>query len=147
VRAARRLQNAERRPPLSLVDHPKAHALLNDANVAPKTAQGCADRLIGFLQRSLPKFYRVEQRVNATVVISGLERKTCEPIAIQAGLPRKPIQIFTGSSKSEDEAVMAELRDHVRDELADPDGVVVIDASAFLKKGTESRGVGCQSCG
>jgi SRSO17 transposase len=124
---------------------------LNDAEVRPKTVKGCADRLIEFLQRYLPKFYRVEQRVNATLVIrgliSGLERKTCEPIAIQAGLPRKPIQFFVGAGKWDDEAVMTELRAHVRDELAGPDGVVVIDPSAFPKKGTESCGVGRQWCG
>ena len=42
---------------------------------------------------------------------------------------------------------MAELRQHVREELAEPDGVVVIDPSAFPKKGTESCGVGRQWCG
>ena len=136
---------------MSLLDHPEAQALLNDADVTPDTVQGCADRLTGFLQRYLPKFYRIEQRDNATLVIrgliSGLERKTCEPIAIEAGLPRKPIQFFVGAGKWDDEAVMAELRHHVREELAEPDGVVVIDPSAFPKKGTESCGVGRQWCG
>ena len=42
---------------------------------------------------------------------------------------------------------MAELRHHVREELAEPDGVVVIDPSAFPKKGTESCGVARQWCG
>ena len=42
---------------------------------------------------------------------------------------------------------MAELRLHVREELAEPDGVVVIDPSAFPKKGTESCGVARQWCG
>src|SRR4249920_1764040 len=98
---------------MSLLEHPEAHALLSAAVVTPDTVRGCADRLTGFLQRYLPKFYRVEHRRNATLVIrgllSGLERKTCEPIAIEAGLPRKPIQFFVGSGKWDDEAVMAEL--------------------------------------
>ncbi len=42
---------------------------------------------------------------------------------------------------------MAELRMHIREELADSDGVVVIDGSAFPKKGTESCGVARQWCG
>src|SRR4051795_13175294 len=136
---------------MSLLEHPDAQALLNDAVVTPDTVRGCADRLTGFLQRYLPKFYRVEHRHNATLVIrgllSGLERKTCEPIAIQAGLPRKPIQFFVGAGKWDDEAVMTELRAHARAALAGPDGVVVIDPSAFPKKGTESCGVGRQWCG
>ena len=89
--------------------------------------------------------------MNATLVIrgllSGLERKTSGPIAIEAGPPRKPIQFFVGSGKWDDEAVMAEPRLHVREGLAEPDGVVVIDPSAFPKKGTESRGVDRQWCG
>ena len=136
---------------MSLLDHLEAQALLNDADLTPHAVQGCADRLTGFLERYLPKFYRVEHRHNATLVIrgliSGLERKTCEPIAIEAGLPRKPIQFFVGAGKWDDEAVMAELRRHVREELAEPDGVVVIDPRAFPKKGTESCGVSRQWCG
>ena len=124
---------------MSLLGHPEAQALLNDATLTPVSVRSCADRLTGFLQRYLPKLYHVEQRRNATLVIrgllSGLERKTCEPIAIQAGLPRKPIQFFVGAGKWDDEAVMSELRTHVRAELADPEGVVVIDPSGFPKKG------------
>jgi SRSO17 transposase len=136
---------------MSLLDHPEAQALLDDAIVTPDGVRGCADRLTGFLQRHLPKFYRAEHRHNATLVvrglISGLERKTCEPIAIGAGRPRKPIQFFVGCGKWDDEAVMGELRQHVREELAEADGVVVIDPSGFPKKGTESCGVGRQWCG
>src|SRR4051812_14041635 len=135
----------------SLLDHPEAQALLKDVTVSAETVRACSDRLTGFLERSLPSFSRVEQRATATTVIrghlSGLERKTSEPIAIEAGSPRKPIQFFVGAGKWDDEAVMAELRLHVREELAEPQGVVVIDPSAFPKKGTESCGVARQWCG
>ncbi len=136
---------------MSLLDHSEAQALLNDAVLTPESVVDCTDRLTRFLQRYLPKFHRSEQRDNATLVIrghlSGLERKTCEPIAIQAGLPSKPIQFFVGAGKWDDEAVMSELRKHVIEELAESDGVVVIDPSAFPKKGTESCGVSRQWCG
>src|SRR6478672_6037869 len=136
---------------MSLLDNPEAQALLADAVVTPAAVAEQADRLTAFLPRYLPRFYRVEQRATATLVIrghlSGLERKTCEPIAIEAGLPRKPIQFFVGAGKWDDESVMTELRLHVREELAESDGVVVIDPSAFPKKGTESCGVARQWCG
>ena len=136
---------------MSLLDHPEAQALLADAVITPDAVRDRGDRLSAFLQRYLPRFYRVEQRATASLVIrgrlGGLERKTSEPIAIEAGLPRKPIQFFVGSGKWDDEAVMGELRGHVREELANPDGVVVIDPSAFPKKGTESCGVARQWCG
>lgn len=136
---------------MAILDHPDAQALLNDAILTSQSVEGCADRLTEFLQRYLPRFYRAEQRDNATIVIrgllSGLERKTCEPIAVEAGLHRKPIQFFVGSGKWDDEAVMKELRHHVRESLGEPDGVVVIDPSSFPKKGAESCGVDRQWCG
>jgi SRSO17 transposase len=136
---------------MSLLDHPEAQAILADAVVTPDAVVGQADRLTSFLRRYLPRFYRVEQRATATLVIrgrlGGLERKTSEPIAIEAGLPRKPIQFFVGAGKWDDEAVMGELRQHVREELADPDGVVIVDPSGFPKKGADSCGVDRQWCG
>lgn len=136
---------------MSLLNQPEAQAILADAVVTPAAVERQADRLRAFLQRYLPRFYRIEQRATAALVIrgrlGGLERKTSEPIAIEAGLPRKPIQFFVGSGKWDDEAVMAELRRHVREEWADRDGVVIIDPSGFPKKGAESCGVDRQWCG
>jgi SRSO17 transposase len=136
---------------VSLLDHPDAQALLADAAVTPDQVRGCQDRLTAFLQRYLPRFYRAEQRTNATLVIrgliSGLERKTCEPIAVEAGVHRKPVQFFVGSGKWDDEAVMAELRRHVREALADERAILVLDPSGFPKSGTGSCGVARQWCG
>src|SRR3954469_2430011 len=113
--------------------------------------RGCQDRLTVFLKRYLPRFYRVEQRAHAALVIrglvSGLERKTCEPIAVEAGVHRKPIQFFVGAGKWDDEAVMAELRRDVRETLGDDQAILVLDPSAFPKSGTESCGVARQWCG
>jgi SRSO17 transposase len=77
----------------------------------------------------------------------GLQRKTCEPIAREHGLHRKPIQSFVGCSTWDDEVVMAELRRHVKEELGDVNAVLVIDPSAFAKKGSASCGVKRQWCG
>jgi SRSO17 transposase len=136
---------------MSLLEHPKAQALLADADVSAAAVRGCRRRLTQFLQRYLPLFYRDEHRELAEVVVQGklskLERKTSEPIAYLAGRPRKPVQHFVGAGAWDDEAVMAELRRHVRAELADPEGVLVLDPSGFPKKGTASCGVARQWCG
>ncbi len=136
---------------MSLLEHSDARALLADAVLTPEAVRGCRDRLTSFLERYLPCFYRAEQRANATPVIrgllSGLQRKTCEPIAVQAGVHRKPIQSLVGAGKWDDEAVMAELRRHVAEELASDQAVVVIDASTFPKSGDDSCGVARQWCG
>src|SRR5262249_47902919 len=99
----------------------------------------------------LPRFYREEQRELAEVVLQGklskLERKTAEPSAYLADRERKPVQHFVGAGAWDDEAVMAELRRHVGEELADPGGVLVLDPSGFPKKGRHSCGVDRQWCG
>jgi SRSO17 transposase len=136
---------------MSLLELPEAQALLADAEVSAIQVAGCRRRLQHFLPRYLPCFYRVEQHELARVVLhgklSGLERKTSEPIAYQAGRQRKPVQHFVGAGRWDDERVMAELRQHVAEELADPDGVLVLDASAFAKSGSDSCGVQRQWCG
>jgi SRSO17 transposase len=135
----------------SILEHPQAQALLEQTTLSSAAVRGCEGRLTRFLERYLPLFYRQEQRENATIVIegllSGLERKTCEPIAREHGVHRKPIQSFVGCSTWDDEAVMAELRRHVKEKLADDNAVLVIDPSGFAKKGTESCGVKRQWCG
>jgi SRSO17 transposase len=136
---------------MSLLEHPKAQALLAEAEVTADAVRGCKERLTLFLKRYIPLFYRVEQRELAQVVIEGklsnLQRKTSEPIAYAADRTRKPVQHFVGAGKWDDEAVMAELRRHVAEEIGDPDGVLVVDGSGFPKKGNDSCGVARQWCG
>jgi SRSO17 transposase len=136
---------------MNLLDHPHAQALLEDADLSPDAVRSCADRLTAFAQRYLPVFHRQEQRDHALTVLrgklTGLPRKTTEPIATQAGLQRRPLQLFVGAGGWDDQAVLVELRRHVAEELADVDGVFVLDPSAFAKKGDASCGVARQWCG
>jgi SRSO17 transposase len=135
----------------SLLERPEARALLADAEVSPAAIRGCRPRLERFLQRYLPRFYRQEQHALAEAVVAGtwskLERTTAEPIAYLAGRERKPVQHFVGAGCWDEEAGMAELRRHVAEVLADPDGVLVLDPRGFPKKGTASCGVARQWCG
>jgi SRSO17 transposase len=103
------------------------------------------------MQRYVPLFDRKEQGQHARVVVLGrlsnLERKTSEPIAYLANQERKPVQNFVGAGAWDDEAIMEELRRHVRAAIGDADGVLILDPSAFVKKGTASCGVDRQYCG
>src|SRR5215475_4403024 len=136
---------------MSLLEHPTAQTLLADADVSADDVRHCGQRLQRFLQRYLPRFYRQEQHELAQVVLQGklsnLQRKTAEPIAYHAGRQRKPVQHFVGAGAWDDEAVMAELRRHVAEVLADPEAVIVLDGSGFPKKGNASCGVARQWCG
>src|SRR5271157_6252879 len=136
---------------MDILDHPQAQTLLDDADLSPDAVRSCADRLTAFAQRYLPLFHREEQRDHALTVLrgklTGLQRKTTEPIATLAGLKRRPLQLFVGAGGWDDRAVRDELRRHVAQELADAEGVFVLDPSAFAKKGDESCGVARQWCG
>jgi len=136
---------------MSLLEHAKAQALLAEAELTADSVRGCGERLTAFIQRYLPLFGRKEHHQHALVVVQGrlsnLERKTSEPIAYLAGQERKPVQNFVGAGAWDDEAIMVELRQHVRQAIGDANAVLVLDPSAFPKKGTESCGVDRQWCG
>ena len=136
---------------MDILDHPEAQALLADAELSADAVRSCAGRLITFAQRYLPLFHRSEQRDHALTVLrgklSGLSRKTTEPLATLAGQKRRPLQLFVGAGGWDDRALRAELRRHVAEELSDPDGVFVLDGSGFPKKGEDSCGVARQWCG
>ena len=135
----------------TILEHPEAQTLLDQTDVAPQTVNSCSRHLTPFIQRYLPCFYRKEQRQHADTILhgklTGLERKTTEPIANQANQKHRPLQLFVGAGMWSDDQVLVELRRHVRAEIADPKGVLVLDPSAVAKKGTESCGVQRQWCG
>lgn len=136
---------------MTILRHPEAQALLADVALDEAQLARLADALGPFLGRYLPLLKRAEQRLHLRAVVegklSGLTRKTCEPIAHAAGLRRENLQDFVGSSPWGDDALLAELRRHVIQEWGDPEGVLTVDGSGFPKKGTHSCGVARQWCG
>src|ERR1700676_1453948 len=117
----------------TILEHPEAQALLEQTDVAPETVNSCSRHLTAFIQRYLPSFYRDEHRQHADTILrgklTGLQRKTTEPIARQAHQKRRPLQHFVGAGLWSDDAVLDELRRHVRAEIADPKAVFVLDPS------------------
>lgn len=53
-------------------------------------------------------------------------------------------QALLGQALSDVDALRDVLREHVVEHLRDPDAVLVVDETGFLKKGTESRSVSRQ---
>src|SRR3712207_1919608 len=136
----------------TILEHPDAQALLEQTEVSPADVRSCGRQLTRFLQRYLPLFYREEQRQHADTIVrgklTGLQRKTTEPIARQARQKRRPLQHFVGAGKWDDDAVLTELRRHAREELPDPRrGVLSLDNHGVPKKGNDSCGVARQWCG
>lgn len=108
--------------------------------------------LDGMKARIASAFIRSEQRSSAGVFIDGLlsgaERKTGWMLAEEAGLARPyKIQSLLGRSSWSADALCQRVRDYAIEALADPDGVLVVDETGFLKKGTHSVGVARQYSG
>jgi SRSO17 transposase len=81
-------------------------------------------------------------------LLSGVERKTGWLMAEQAGAARPyRMQSLLGRSRWEADALRDAVRAYVVEALGDPDGVLVVDETGFLKKGAHSVGVDRQYSG
>lgn len=80
-------------------------------------------------------------------LLSDLERKSIEPIAERLGQYRRPLQYFVGESDWDHKPMLDLLCRQVVEDLGEQSGVLVIDSSAFPKKGRDSVGVTRQWCG
>ena len=122
-----------------------------DELVHPVEIAECLGSLTAFAVRYRPLLARSEQEQHLHVylegLVSGLERKSIEPIATAHGLYRRSLQRFVGAGRWSDLDLRAEMLRHIVDEIGNSDGVLVIDGSAFVKKGEESVGVARQWCG
>src|SRR4051794_7216616 len=125
--------------------------LLEDAEVQPGLLRGVLPRLETFLEPFVASLSRQEQRHNAQHYVQGLlsdlEDKNAEAIAYLHDQERQALQKFLGQSLWDHAPLLDELVRQVATELGEPDGVLVLDPSAFPKKGTESVGVQRQWCG
>src|SRR5438046_3563601 len=125
--------------------------LLEDAQVPPGLLRGVRPRLETFLEPFVVSMTREEQRHNARQYVQGLlsdlDDKNAEAIAYLHDQERQALQKFLGQSPWEHTPLLDELVRQVGTALGEPDGVLVLDPSAFPKKGTESVGVQRQWCG
>src|SRR5258708_34913714 len=102
--------------------------------------------------RIAPRFERAEPRRRALAYLTGLlshtERKNGWQLAEEAG-ERSPdgMQRLLNASHWDPDAVRDDLVAYVREHLADPAAVLVIDETGFLKKGIKSAGVQRQYSG
>jgi SRSO17 transposase len=102
--------------------------------------------------RLAPAFGRAETRASANAFIDGLlsgaTRKTGWQLAEQAGLARPyRMQSLIGRGSWNVDVLRDKVRDEVISSLGDPNGVLVVDETGFLKKGTHSVGVARQYSG
>lgn len=125
--------------------------LLESCEVIPEELEMSLERLKEFTKPYLKLLPRIEMQKHGEDFLEGLvtdlERKSVEPIAERLGQYRRPLQYFIGASPWDHQPLLDELISEVKAELGEENGILVIDPSAFPKKGTHSVGVARQWCG
>ncbi len=103
-------------------------------------------------RRIAPHFHRAEPRQRALAYLQALvgpcARKNGWHIAEQVGdLTPDGVQRLLNAAAWDTNAVRNDLRAYVVEHLGDPSGVLIVDETGFLKKGTKSAGVARQYSG
>jgi SRSO17 transposase len=114
---------------------------------------------IRFLKRRLQRFLkqfddciktapsRAHLRTYVGGQVSGLERKSVEPMALAAGVAPRTLQEFLGLHRWDHEAVRRRVQELVMRDHADDHAIALIDGTSFTKKGNKTAGVQRQWCG
>jgi SRSO17 transposase len=116
------------------------------------TIEGGLGYLADITRRLAPYFARSESRQRVMAYLRGLlseaERKNSWQVAEVCGEPTPyGFQYLLSRADWDADAVRDELRIYVMQHLEDPNGVLVLDETGFLKKGEHSAGVARQYSG
>jgi len=127
-------------------------AAMAGTDAAVLQAQAADADIETVVARLRPRFRRRAAHQHAAAYLRGLlgevERKNGWQLAEYAGYRHpRTIQRVLDRSAWNAEAVRDDLRAFVTAALGDPDGVLVVDETGFLKKGTKSCGVARQYSG
>ncbi len=126
--------------------------MATEARVQRETIEGWRVGLEALHARIAARFRRPEVRARARRYLAGLleriERKNGWQLAEQLGESGpQGVQRLLNAARWDAEAVRDDLRAYVVEHLGDPEAVLVIDETGFLKKGTKSAGVARQYSG
>lgn len=108
--------------------------------------------LKGFHEEFGDCFSRSEPRDNFFRYMVGqfseLERKSIEPIALNVeGGKVRSMQRLISDTVWDEEKLLFKYRNMVKEDMGDPNGIVIFDESGFAKKGDDSVGIAKQYCG
>jgi SRSO17 transposase len=96
-------------------------------------------------------FARRETREHFSTYVEGqlsdLGEKSCEPIALAAGIPPRNLQEFLSTYKWEEDRTRNRLRKIVIRDHSGPNSVGIIDETSDVKQGDKTPGVKRQWCG
>lgn len=114
--------------------------------------EGLNDAFESYFAAFSSLFRRSEQAKWARKYLQGLllplPRKSIQAIALAVeGGNIRNMQQMLGAGRWDDRALLQQHWTHVQEHLAHPEGVLIVDASGFPKKGEHSVGVARQWCG
>ena len=127
--------------------------ILEEAGVTAESVAGLGDLLGDHLSRYSDCFARSEQRAHAACyakgLLSDLERKSIEPIALRYASPDevRRMQYFAQGGIWDDGGMLATYQAHLSSIVSVQEGMITVDGCDFPKKGKESVGVSRQYCG
>jgi len=134
------------------LDETMPGSLSPTAEATARIIEGGRAYLADIARRLAPYFARSESRQRASAYLQGLlsaaERKNSWQMAEVCGEATPyGFQYLLNRADWDAEAVRDELRTYVIQHLADPNGVLVLDETGFVKKGRHSAGVARQYTG
>jgi SRSO17 transposase len=107
--------------------------------------------LTRYLKRFEDCFSRRDTRAHFSTYVEGqlsdLGEKSCEPIALAAGVPPRTLQEFLARYRWEEDRARDRLQEMVVRENSGPNAVGIIDETSDVKKGDKTPGVQRQWCG
>lgn len=108
-------------------------------------------KLIRYLKRFDDCFSRRNSRAHFSTYVEGqlsdLGEKSCEPIALAAGVPPRDLQEFLAAYKWDEDRARDRLQQMVAREDTGPNSVGIIDETSDVKQGDKTPGVKRQWCG
>lgn len=90
---------------------------------------------------------RTHLRTYVSGQLGSLDRKSIEPIALEAGVAPRTLQQFLSEHRWNEAAVGQRLRAWIKRKHGYENAIGVIDETSFAKKGTKTPGVQRQYCG
>jgi SRSO17 transposase len=108
-------------------------------------------QLTKYLKQFADCFARQDTRAYLPVYVEGqlsnLSEKSCEPIALAAGVPPRNLQEFLAHYRWDESRARQRLQQMVRDEHHGPNSIGIVDETSDVKKGDKTPGVQRQWCG
>ena len=150
----RTLKNKQERVPKMMLHTPTWEPeILEQVGINEDEISELGDYLENFLAIFQPCYSRRDQREHGETFVKGLlsnlERKSVEPIALESEGPKgvRPLQIFFKHAPVDDEMMLHIYQQRLHSNIASPGGMINTDVSDFVKKGKNSVGVHRQYCG